>query len=37
MKALAWTKEFTRGDKIIYAVTIGWDIFWYLILLSDNI
>ena len=36
-KALAWTKEFTRGDKIIYAVTIGWTLFWVLIFIIGTI
>lgn len=30
-KSLAITKEFSRTDKIVYVVTIGWSIIWWLI------
>lgn len=36
-KVLAWTKEFTRGDKIIYAVTIGWTLLWVLVFIAGTI
>jgi len=36
-KVLAWTKEFTRGDKIIYAVTIGWTVLWVLVFIAGTI
>jgi len=36
-KVLAWTKEFTRGDKIIYAVTIGWTLLWVLVFIVGTI
>lgn len=36
-KVLAWTKEFTRGDKIIYAVTIGWTLLWVLVFVAGTL
>ena len=36
-KVLAWTKEFTRGDKVIYAVTIGWTLLWVLVFIAGTI
>ncbi len=30
-KVLGTTKEFTRGDKIIYIVTMGWTAMWVLV------
>ncbi len=36
-KVLAWTKEFTRGDKVIYAVTIGWTLLWVLVFIAGTV
>lgn len=36
-KVLGTTKEFTRGDKIIYVVTMGWTAMWVLVFVVGTI
>lgn len=36
-KVMQTTKEFTKGDKIIYAVTIGWTALWVLVFIIGTI
>ena len=36
-KVLGTTKEFTKGDKIIYIVTMGWTFLWVLVFVIGTI
>ncbi len=36
-KVLGTTKEFTKGDKIIYIVTMGWTFVWVLVFVIGTI
>jgi SSS family solute:Na+ symporter len=36
-KVLGTTREFTKGDKLIYAVTMGWTLLWVLVFFAGTI
>lgn len=36
-KVLGTTREFTKGDKVIYAVTMGWTLLWVLVFFMGTI
>lgn len=37
LRALGWTNEFTRGDKIIYALSLGWTVVFFSIFVVGTI
>lgn len=36
LEKLGWTKEFTRSDKIVAWITLGWPLAWFVIFLVGN-
>lgn len=36
LEKLGWTSEFTRGDKIVAVITLGWPLAWFALFLLGN-
>jgi hypothetical protein len=36
LEKLGWTKEFTRSDKVVAGVTLGWPLVWFVVFIVGN-